>query len=94
MNCSDVTNNKLIIYTLHLIVYDDNMKKNEMDRTCNTHGGKESIRNVGRKPQSKRTCGGHMRRWQSVIEMDVRIIGMRVLTGFNWPRIGTSERFF
>jgi hypothetical protein len=41
MNCGNGTNNKLKIYTLNLIVFDDNMKKDEMDRTCNTHGGKE-----------------------------------------------------
>jgi hypothetical protein len=44
------------------------------------------------KPQNKRTRGGHMRIWQSDIEKDVRKIRMRILTGFNWPRIGTSER--
>jgi hypothetical protein len=43
-----------------------------------------------RKPEGKRPLGRPRRRWEVGIRMDLREIGLGLLIGFDWLRIGTG----
>jgi hypothetical protein len=43
-----------------------------------------------RKPEGKRPLGRPRRRWEVGIRMDLREIGLGLLIGFEWLRIGTG----
>jgi hypothetical protein len=44
------------------------------------------------KPEGKRSFGRPRWRWENNITMDLGKLGLGVWTGFNWLRIGTSDR--
>jgi hypothetical protein len=42
------------------------------------------------KPEGKRPLGRQRRRWKNGLEMDLRVIGWGVWSGFTWLRVGTG----
>jgi hypothetical protein len=52
--------------------YIDNAKKNEMDRTCNTHGKRRNAYNVlGRNPEGKSLVGRQIWRLQINVKINI-----------------------
>jgi hypothetical protein len=43
------------------------------------------------KPEGKRPLGRPRRRWENGIRMDLGEIGLGLLIGFDWLRIGTGD---
>jgi hypothetical protein len=52
---------------------------------------KERLRSLVGKPEGKRPLGRPRHRWVDNIEMHLREIEWRILTGLVWLRIGTRE---
>jgi hypothetical protein len=75
---------------------DDRMIKCRRMRFVGCVGCMAEIRNTYKilvgKLEGKRPLGGHRRRWECNIRMDLR--GGNVWTGFIWLRIGTSGWLF
>jgi hypothetical protein len=43
------------------------------------------------KPKGRRPLGRPRRRWEDVVRMDLREIGLGVWIGFDWLRTGTND---
>jgi hypothetical protein len=62
----------------------DQVKANEVGRTCGTHErGEKSVQGFGGKARRKRPFGRPRRRWEDEISMDLGEIGLGVWIGFD-----------
>jgi len=63
----------LVICITHLILFGDQIEKNEMGVTCSTYGERRGVyRVVVGKPEGKRPLGRHRGRWEDNIKMDLQ----------------------
>jgi hypothetical protein len=59
---------------------------------CDTHGrGEKRVQGFGGKTRRKRPLERPRRRWEDGIKVELREIGWRVWSGFNWLKIGTVD---
>jgi hypothetical protein len=69
----------------------DQIKKNEMGRTCSTYGGeKRCIHDFGKKTGGKEPLGKPRRGWEDNIIIDLREMGCGCMTESICLRIGTG----
>jgi hypothetical protein len=73
----------------------DQVKEDEIDRACNTHGREEEcIPVLVGKPGGKRPLGRLKLRCKDNIKMDLKEIERWVWTGFIWPRMVSCSGLF
>jgi hypothetical protein len=66
----------------YIYTYNDQVKEDEMGRTCSTNGEKQNAyRLLVGKPEKKRPLGRPKHKWVDNIEMNLRVIGWG---GMDW----------
>jgi hypothetical protein len=64
---------------------DDQIKENEMDGTCSTHGGDEKYNKIlAGKPEEKTPLGRSGRRWENILNWFLNRYGVTIRIGLMW----------
>jgi hypothetical protein len=95
LNCSYTLYDACFLQsTITKYYWNDQIKKDEMGRTCSAHGKDEKLIQVlAGNYEGKRTLEKPRNRWEMTLKFILGTYGLRMWIGFTWLRIGTGRGF-